>query len=429
MVSKIFLKIFHDKAVILLNEILNLLVITVYFDKYAFDSKKKLKDLLMQLIENKDFKTKVESDVKKKIYQILLPEKNLSIIHRDKTYREIFVCQEGLWELLTRTLYLKEFCCSFSSREVSPTEELMLFSLLFEEINDILNAVGTIAKSLKFRRENAYQFFVPFPLLHKRFRIYNSHRFVERYIADLFRSFVRENGSVFERSAEDVKFLLTSDYDIGDTVDKYSKSLALIRGSFFWREMVSHHPILLHEVAHKIYKHLKSGIKRNIRDYLRKLSLSLSLEEYSIPLPWVYLLQEDVFADIFAYLVLGDSYLLSLLFGGLLGFDFYNSLVHNPVEPIEGKTKSFKFVPGNLTFSSNRDKAIIRIRVLIKFRNYMKDRNKYSRSLIIKEADNLLRDVEEKYLCDLFPDKVDGLVGKTYCVLPPHIKERAENGY
>jgi hypothetical protein len=344
----------------------------------------------------------------------------------------MYICQEALIELLIRVLYIEEFCKEAFHEEtenisLTPTEELIMFSILMEEINDVLNTLNILAKALKFRRDNAYQPYVPSPLLHRRYRLYNSHRFVEKYIANLFRSFLNNTKDVFPEISKNVKFLLTSDYDVGDTISKYSEELALIRGSFFWREIVSQHPLIIHEIAHKVFNQFKKthGFE-DLRNSLRRIILFLSFESAISLFPnvWIYLLGEDVFADIFSYLVLGDSYLLSLLFGGLLGIGFYSSLVLSDVS--DEKVKSFSFKPYGLAFSSFRDKGIVRIKVLLKLRNYLRKKIGKESAFLIDEADDLFHEIENVYLCDLFPDRIKNKFGTTYVSLPPHLKETAD---
>jgi len=308
-----------------------------------------------------------------------------------------------------REIYLevsKEDFCS-----LWPTEVLLFVSNMITEINNILTSLNVIVKILKFRRENAYQGYIPIPLLHRRYRLYNLHRFTVVGFSGLINEFIKKNRENFI-DKEDIRFLVSSDYDIGDSVTERIP-ITLIRGSFFWREQSSFLPILVHEIAHRIYEHLQKHLKKRITRRVRYLGEKKWRGVFEYNLERLLNLWEEIFADAVGFILLGDAYLMSMLFAGLWGLKYS---CFSGIQSEDRKYYSFQptlITTGDITAPET---GILRILFLAELRRRLKKDKEFSgSSSISKDVGEYLEGVLDA-INDLYPVKDES--GLAFCTFP-----------
>jgi len=294
-----------------------------------------------------------------------------------------------------------------------PTEVLILFSTLFKEIENTLKTLNVAAKVLKFRRENAYQSYVPIPLLHRRYRLYNLHHFLNFQFGDLLEKFLEKN----KWKDYKVDFVFSSDYDVGDLVSS-TYPVVLVRGSFFWREQDLLLPLLVHEVAHGLYERLYKRDKKfeKLKKKLEDIAFRYTTSLTRVDLFGIRVLWEDIFADAIAYLCLGDAYFLSLIFGGLFGYKYF-TLGISGILAEEGNSLSWEYLPTLLTpidEIDGKERAIIRILFLRELRKRILGRKRKGRTektVMDKAVEGALQ-----ALNDLYP-LLDSGEGRAYSLL------------
>jgi len=399
---KVQAKILEEQLNICKNEAENLISVAAFFlgEKIRFDDKEdELKSSVEQRFREKRIDPSIWEEKGKEVLNILRKKNR----RRKAEKGEFVLLISSLESLKTKLSFFSLFLEKLRDeipygRLYLPTEVLIFYSILFEEIGNVLKALNVAAKVLKFRRENAYQSYVPIPLLHRRYRLYNLHHFLNSQFKKLFSS----------TTSDGIEFLFSSDYDVGDIVTA-KFPVVLVRGSFFWREQVSLLPLLAHEIAHGLYYYYYNDDKvKKVRRELQKIT-----EEYSLPsivslsFREIQTLWEDVFADAVAYFSLGDAYFLSLLFGGLFGYKY-------SILPTEENSVAFSptsLVPVNGI--SDIERAIIRICVLNLLRNRRKGLTNENEKDEIKEV----IDGVFEALGDLFPLSNCKREGKAYSFL------------
>ena len=310
----------------------------------------------------------------------------------------------------------------------SYTEDLIIFSFLYREIEDILKILNLVAKFLKFKKENSRQIYIPRPLLHRRYRLFN----LQAYLRDeLARTEIRllNKYPKFFGQKDLINFLLTSDYDIGDTVNNYGEDVALIKGSFFWREMVRLYPIIMHEVANKLIKNLKEDIYKKflqVAEVLHIRTMKNVFVQYEVFFSKRELnnLINSILADTISFLIFGDSYILSLISYSGLGNEYYTSLNTNEeVVKLDKKYKcmDFEFLETDVNFNPKREYMLVRLKVLLKVREFLIKTGKANNDFTILD-EKLITEIKV-YINDLFPVWSDIPTGKNYELLSPFQKK------
>jgi len=293
-----------------------------------------------------------------------------------------------------REIYCKVLEGAFHS--IWPTEILIFVSNMISEVNNILISLNVIVKILKFRRENAYQGYIPIPLLHRRYRLYNLHHFIVVSFEKLIEEFLNKNKELFDGTH--VRFLASSDYDVGDAVTERIP-ITLIRGSFFWREQSSFLPILVHEIGHRIYGHLEGSIKRRIEKRIRYLGERKWRGALEYNFERLLNIWEEVFADAIGFMILGDAYIMSLLFAGLWGFKY------SELSSEEDGRRYYSFRPNIIATGDilGHEKSILRILFLANLRKKFKRKKELSKWLLISPEVNEYLDGVIEAINDLYP--------------------------
>ncbi len=309
----------------------------------------------------------------------------------------------------------------------SKTDELILLSFFFKDIENILNSLNLVAKYLKFKRESSRQIYIPFPLLQRRYRIYNLQAFLNDELVKVINSLMENQPKIFKQN-ERLSFVLTSDYNIGDKVNEYGENTALIKGSFFWREMLRLFPIIMNVFAGKLLNILtprKRQILKDIVDFLHSRIYKNIFIRDDIFFSKLELekLTQDIFSDIISFLIFGDSYILSLVSSGVLGNRYYDTLgINNKELDEEGKVKKlwidFEYLYEDIMFDTERESSLIRLKVLIDIREYIKQNSKsynlFELSLLDSQKPISILDEIKEYMNDLFPIWENIPVGDTY---------------
>ncbi len=435
-------KFIYDQLNILSNEILNLISVAIFLNRPI--SKKKGEDfdkdyeyinsIVNVLEEAENIKENENFDILElDDYLLSLKEEIDSINKNIKTERKL----EGKKEIEVITIslihlykkiknllnYLENFKENIEKEDVSLTEELIIFSFFNTKIGEFLKVLNLLSTALKFRKENAGQPYLPSPLLDRRYRLFNLQKAIKDQFLESIQEFLKENNKFFtikdDITGTPINFILTSDYEIGDSVYKKSIDVALIRGSFFWREMGRNYPIMLHEILHKVV----NFINEDIRNELAKLSEGLYTFLYRraffsdvghLPINKDHLdtLTEDLTVDFLTFLILGDAYILALLLHGGLGFKYYDTLVKNEEhisfllkkEKKASQTIDFSYIPTQINFQPPRDSTLVRIRFLFKIRSFLKEHlNDTEKLNNISVIDDDLEYAIKQYLNDLFP--------------------------
>jgi len=347
--------IIEEQLNILLNETENLISIVLFF---LNKEKKDAHNI------NVDIR-KIEESFNKKMLKIYSGNEKIKRDEKREEKKELLDIYSALVSQKRKILELQEYLRLFHKNihNFLETEKLIFHSLLFDHINNILKSLNVLVKALKFRRENAYQSYIPYPLLHRRYRLYNLHYLLREQIEEIIKSF----------GLSKVNFVISSDYDIGDIVTE--EFPLLVRGSFFWREQVILCPLLVHEIAHGIYKKRveeenRERLDRSIKEIQQKIRTPIFPENVDL----LRTIWKDIFADLISYEILGDAYLLSLLCGGLLGYGYYQFN-----KPDSSHTPRFDFIPSNLVHTSSithPERAILRIITLLSFREKKNTNNK-----------------------------------------------------
>jgi len=308
----------------------------------------------------------------------------------------------------------------------SKTDELILLSFFFNDIENILNILNLVAKYLKFKRESSRQVYIPFPLLQRRYRIYNLQAFLNDELVKVINALIKNQSKIFKQN-ETLSFVLTSDYNIGDKVNEYGENTALIKGSFFWREMLRLFPIIMNVFAGKLLNILtpyKKQILKEIVEFLHSRIYKNIFIRDDIFFSKLELekLTQDIFSDIISFLIFGDSYILSLVSSGVLGNKYYDTLgIKNKELDEKGKIKKlwidFEYLYEDIMFNTDRESSLIRLKVLLDIREYIKNSKRYNSlelSLLDSQKPISIADEIKEYMNDLFPiwDKIS--VGDTY---------------
>ncbi|RUM59533.1 MAG: hypothetical protein DSY59_04305 [Persephonella sp.] len=309
----------------------------------------------------------------------------------------------------------------------SKTDELILLSFFFKDIENILNSLNLVAKYLKFKRESSRQVYIPFPLLQRRYRIYNLQAFLNDELVKVINSLIGNQPKIFKQN-EKLSFVLTSDYNIGDKVNEYGENTALIKGSFFWREMLRLFPIIMNVFAVKLLNILtprKKQILKDIVDFLHSRIYKNIFIRDDIFFSKLELekLTQDIFSDIISFLIFGDSYILSLVSSGVLGNRYYDTLGINNKELDERENIKklwidFEYLYEDIMFDTERESSLIRLKVLIDIREYIKQNSKkynlFELSLLDSQKPVSILDEIKEYMNDLFPIWEKIPVGDTY---------------
>jgi len=306
-------------------------------------------------------------------------------INYAKLFLEMFVYHEDYLALLDEQKYIeksvidkyKEWLRQF--KDLYPTDELIITSFFAKDIDEILKILNLLVKYLKFKRENSKQIYIPSPLLHRRFRLFNLQAFLKGELFSTLKKLKSEQ-KYFTRytKKEDIKFILNSDYDIGDVVHEYGKDIALVKGSFFWREMVRLYPMLMHEIAHKLINYLRKNYKMDLEKlvenlYFRPSRNILVNDEIFFSRNDLNELMHDVFSDLISFSLFRDSYILSFIAYGGLGYLFFNTLIASPLlETEEYKFFTFENLYADVNFNPKRESSIIRLKVLLGLREKLK---------------------------------------------------------
>jgi len=280
------------------------------------------------------FVVQIKEDIKNRrlrfpVQEIAIERGKFEKIHERR--KEFYKIYSSLFNLKRKVLYLYEYVSLLKEKLTEecflPTEFFIFFSLVFDEIRNILNSLNVIVKVLKFRRENAYQTYIPSTLLHRRYRLYHLHHFITSSFQKVVDRFLMQENSRQVFSIKDshnpVLFLTSSDYDIGDLVTE-KLPVVLIRGSFFWREQVSLLPLLFHEISHTLYQIVKEEkrgqLENEINDFVRRNSEPLKV--FSFSADRVINLWQEIFADALSLLMIGDAYFFAVSFSGLWGLGY-----------------------------------------------------------------------------------------------------------
>ena len=309
----------------------------------------------------------------------------------------------------------------------SKTDELILLSFFFKDIENILNILNLVAKYLKFKRESSRQVYIPFPLLQRRYRIYNLQAFLNDELVKVINSLIENQPKIFEQD-EKLSFVLTSDYNIGDKVNEYGENTALIKGSFFWREMLRLFPIIMNVFAGKMLNILtskKKQILKEIVDFLHSRIYKNIFIRDDIFFSKLELekLTQDIFSDVISFLIFGDSYILSLVSSGVLGNRYYETLgINNKDLEDKGKIKKlwidFEYLYEDIMFDTERESGLIRLKVLIDIREYIKKHyrkyNQFELSILDSQKPISILDEIKDYINDLFPIWENIPVGDSY---------------
>jgi len=400
------IKTINDKFTILINEILNLISVANYMDENTKD-----KNSIEKLDEIEEILKNTPDDLEKRINQGIYEIEKINIKERkNNKAKEIDIAIETLIYLLKRCKYGLDYINKyFNQKETSPIDDLLLFSFLEEkEILNILSNINVISKLLKFRRENAQQIYIPSSLLHRRYRLYNNQKLMNNLIYNKITKFLERNKNIFDSSKNgNISFLLTSDYDIGETLDvKNTKNLTLIKGSFFWRELFRFQPLIFHEIGHTMQNFLNEKIREKYEEFAEQIFIATE-DSYNdlFSLEDLNMLKDEIFVDTICTYMLGDAYILSLVNYGLLGLHFYETIADTENNKTDVRKIYYKFQDLNIRFTAKREKHILRFKFLLKLREILERRKnlQYKFTLISKE----LREDLENYISDLFPfDKV-----------------------
>ena len=415
------IKTINDKFTILTNEILNLISVAnyMYRGNDLNNIGEEVKEILDNLIgENKEEIEKIDKSIKKGIYEI---EKfNLK---DEGNPRELKTAIRTLIQLLKRCVYgLNYINRYYFNKDVLPLDDLLFFSFLEEkEILDILSNINVISKLLKFRRENAQQIYIPSSLLHRRYRLYNNQKFMNNLIYNKVKKFLGDNSSIFKEEGS-VEFILTSDYNIGETLDsKNTKNLTLIKGSFFWRELFRFQPIMFHEIAHTMQNLLREDVNRKYEEFVEEIyAKTKDIDSVFFPLEDLKRIKNELFADLVATYMLGDAYILSLFNYGLIGLYFYETLADFEKEVLEKDKNNekniykrviyYKFPHSDVRFIPKRETNVLRFIILYKLREILKNRKGLKEKFTVVSSD-YWESVKE-YMFDFFP--FEDYYGMTY---------------
>ncbi|RUM59530.1 MAG: hypothetical protein DSY53_02455, partial [Persephonella sp.] len=444
-------KFIYDQLDIISNEILNLLSVAVFMKKPITDEED---PYLNKVYTNLEAIVKILDEAEKKnkgnntsfnIYEIedrllllsdeitkinkkieeLLNNKN-KLINKlnfsNNSENEIIII--SLIHLYKRIsdfkLYLENFYKNVKNSYLSLTEELIIFSFFNSKIKEFLDFLNLLSQSLRFKKENAGQPYIPSPLLNRRFRLYNLQERIKSELKRTIKDFVEKNEKFFKKQTQKkIAFLLTSEFDVNDSVYRNSVDTALIRGSFFWREMARYYPIILHELLHKVFYFLKDNHIKNLYELASEIHEILTAKKFQKNIKTPFLTQdalssltEDLIVDLMTFLIFGDAYILSFLLQGALGHRYYETLVKEDekktiIDYLSRKEENknlkikFEYLQSELNFQPKRDTTLIRIKFLFKIRKLLKERNQDNKNLNI--IDNDLEFAIKQYINDLFP--------------------------
>jgi hypothetical protein len=332
-----------------------------------------------------------------------------------KLFLEMFVYYEDYLWLLNEQKNIeksivekyKEWLKQF--KDLYPTDELIAMSFFAKDIDEILKILNLLAKYLKFKRENSKQIYIPSPLLHRRFRLFNLQSFLKDELYTALKK-LKDSQKYFINSSsgnnENIKFILNSDYDVGDLIQEYGRDIALVKGSFFWREMVRLYPMLMHEIAHALIYYLRKNYKSDLESLVENLYFRPNRnifvdDEVFFTRHDLRELMYDVFSDLVSFSLFRDSYILSFIAYGGLGYLFFNTFISSPIlETDEYRFFTFENLYSDINFDPKRESAIIRLKILLELKETLKEKQR-GRAWGELIDENLIKEIKI-YLNDLF---------------------------